>query len=127
MAIVPPLLSHSGLLEVLVGTSDNSVLVVHESDLDTNVIEDQLLQQKIGAAITRIAVAPNGRYLACYRRDGVLTVMASAFTTKVCSSVATDLALTIDNVLRCGCRYWTSTPSPSLGRSRSRGAARTRW
>ena len=83
MAIVPPLLSHSGLLEVLVGTSDHSVLVVHESDLDTNVIEDQLLQQKIGAAITRIAVAPNGRYLACYRRDGVLTVMASAFTTKV--------------------------------------------
>eukprot|EP01034_Spumella_vulgaris_P022472 gene22472-28600_t len=83
MAIVPPLLSHSGLLEVLVGTSDNSVLVVHESDAEDNIIEDQLLQQKIAAAITRIAVAPNGRYLACYRRDGVLTVMASAFTTKV--------------------------------------------
>ncbi len=65
------------------GTSDNSVLVVHESDAEDNIIEDQLLQQKIGAAITRIAVAPNGRYLACYRRDGVLTVMASAFTTKV--------------------------------------------
>jgi hypothetical protein len=83
MALIPPLLSRSGLLEVLVGTSDSSVLVVHESDSDKNVIEDQLLQQRIESPITKISVAPNGRFLACYRKDGVLTVMSSAFTTKV--------------------------------------------
>eukprot|EP01038_Epipyxis_sp_PR26KG_P015328 gene15328-20658_t len=84
MAIVPPLLSRSGLLEVLVGTTDMSVLVIHESGVDgDNIIEDQLLQQRIGAKITKIAVAPNGKFLACYRDDGFLTVMSSAFTRKI--------------------------------------------
>lgn len=78
MAIVPPLLSRSGLLEVMLGTQDNSVLVVDEND-----VEDQLLQDRIGSPITKIAVAPNGRFLACYRKDGVLTVMSATFTTKV--------------------------------------------
>lgn len=82
MAIVPPLLSRSGLLEILIGTSDNSVLVIHESE-NEDVIEDQFLQTKISSPITKIAVAPNGRFLACYRKDGVLTVLSSAFTTKV--------------------------------------------
>lgn len=78
MAIVPPLLSRSGLLEVMLGTIDNSVLVIDEHE-----VEDQLLQDRIGAPITKMAVAPNGRFLACYRRDGVLTVMSATFTTKV--------------------------------------------
>jgi hypothetical protein len=78
MAIVPPLLSRSGLLEVMIGTIDNSVLVIDEHE-----VEDQLLQDRIGAPITKMAVAPNGRFLACYRRDGVLTVMSATFTTKV--------------------------------------------
>jgi len=42
MAIVPPLLSRSGLLEVMLGTADNSILVV-----DENEVEDQLLQVSI--------------------------------------------------------------------------------
>lgn len=84
MAIVPPLLSKTGMLEVLVGTSDNSVLVVYEGvTADNNEIQDQLLSSKIDAPIVKIAVAPNGQYLACYRHDGILTVMSSAFTTKV--------------------------------------------
>lgn len=78
MAIVPPLLSRSGLLEVMIGTIDNSVLVIDEHE-----VEDQLLQDRIGAPITKMAVAPNGRFLACYRRDGILTVMSATFTTKV--------------------------------------------
>ena len=64
--------------QVMLGTSDNSVLVI-----DENEVEDQLLQDRIGAPITKMAVAPNGRFLACYRRDGVLTVMSATFTTKV--------------------------------------------
>lgn len=82
MALIPPLLSRSGLLEVLVGTSDHSVLVIHESGNETE-IEDQLIHHKVGAPITKISLGPDGRYLACYRKDGVLTVMTSSFTTKV--------------------------------------------
>mmetsp|Transcript_15400 Transcript_15400/g.23213 ORF Transcript_15400/g.23213 Transcript_15400/m.23213 type:complete len:848 (-) Transcript_15400:170-2713(-) len=78
MAIVPPLLSRSGLLEVMLGTSDNSIIVADENDA-----EDQLLQDRIAAPITKISVAPNGRFLACFRRDGVLTVLSVTFTTKV--------------------------------------------
>ena len=78
MAIVPPLLSRSGLLEVMLGTTDNSILVV-----DENEVEDQLLQDRISAPITKMAVAPNGHFLACYRRDGIMTVLSSAFTNKV--------------------------------------------
>lgn len=82
MAIIPPLISRSGLLEVLLGTSDSSVLVIHENRNET-FVEDQMLQTKLGSPITKIALAPDGRFVACYRKDGVLTVMSTAFTTKV--------------------------------------------
>lgn len=62
----------------MLGTLDNSVIVV-----DENEVEDQLLQDRIAAPIDMMALAPNGRFLACYRRDGILTVMSSNFTTKV--------------------------------------------
>lgn len=78
MTIVPPILSRSGLLEIIFGTIDNSALVVDEND-----VEDQLLQDRIAAPIVKVALQPNGRYLACYRRDGVLTVLSSNFVTKV--------------------------------------------
>lgn len=62
----------------MLGTLDNSVIVV-----DENEVEDQLLQDRIAAPIDMMALAPNGRFLACYQRDGILTVMSSNFTTKV--------------------------------------------
>ena len=43
MAIIPPQLASKGLLEVLLGTSDNSVLVLYEAEFK-NVIEDQQLE-----------------------------------------------------------------------------------
>lgn len=77
--------THSGcvliLPQVMLGTLDNSVIVV-----DENEVEDQLLQDRIAAPIDMMALAPNGRFLACYRRDGILTVMSSNFTTKVCQT-----------------------------------------
>jgi hypothetical protein len=82
MAIIPPQLASKGLLEVILGTSDNSVLVLYEADTK-NVIEDLQLQTRIEAPIVKIAVAPNGVFLACYRSDGILTVMTSNFTKKV--------------------------------------------
>ena len=78
VAIIPPLLSRSGLLEVILGVGDGSIIVV-----DENGPEDQRMQEKMGAPVTKMAVAPNGRFLACYRRDGILTVMSTTFTTKV--------------------------------------------
>ena len=62
----------------MLGTSERSIIVVDENDT-----EDQLLQDRIGAPITKISVAPNGRFLACYRQDGILTVLSVTFTTKV--------------------------------------------
>lgn len=62
----------------MLATQDSSIIIVNE-----NQIEDQLLGESIQVQISKIAVAPNGRFLACYRKDGVLTVMSSTFTTKV--------------------------------------------
>lgn len=82
MTIIPPQLTGRGLLEVLLGTSDNSILVLYETD-SKNVAEDQQLQNLIEAPIVKMAVAPNGVFLACYRSDGVLTVMTAALSRKV--------------------------------------------
>jgi vacuolar protein sorting-associated protein 16 len=69
--------------QVILGTPDSSIIVVDENDF-----EDQLLQDRIGAPISKIAVAPNGKFLACFRRDGVLTVLSVTFTTKVSFSLS---------------------------------------
>mmetsp|Transcript_3473 Transcript_3473/g.11407 ORF Transcript_3473/g.11407 Transcript_3473/m.11407 type:complete len:796 (-) Transcript_3473:1527-3914(-) len=78
MAVLPPRFTSSGLLEVMLGTSDCSVVVV-----DVNGAEDQLLHGRFHAPIVCLAVAPNGRFIACYTASGVLTVMSTSFTTKV--------------------------------------------
>lgn len=82
MTIIPPLQSRSGFLEVILGTSNSSALVVHEHG-DETITEDQVLQTSIAAPIIKLSVSPNGRFIACYRKDGVLTVMASNFSNKI--------------------------------------------
>lgn len=67
---------------MLLATSDHSVLVLHENGNDTE-LEDQMLNSQLAAPITKISLAPDGRFLACYKKDGVLTVMGSAFTSKI--------------------------------------------
>src|SRR3546814_930895 len=69
MAIVPPILSRASCLEVLIATSDNSVLIVDDKNS-----EDQMLQERISSPIVKMSVAPQGRFLACFTRDGILTV-----------------------------------------------------
>jgi hypothetical protein len=76
--LIPPLLSRSGMLEILLGTVDGSIIVVDET-----LAQDQLLQELLGSTVTKIAVAPNGRFLACYRQDGLMTVMTAQFTSKI--------------------------------------------
>jgi hypothetical protein len=41
---------------VLLGTNENTILVVDESGC-----EDQLLQEKISAPVVKMSIAPNGR------------------------------------------------------------------
>ena len=82
MAVIPPQYTSSGLLEVILGTSDHSVVVLYEAETK-NITEDQQLQDRIEAPIVKIAVAPNGVFLACYRSDGILTVLNASFTKKV--------------------------------------------
>jgi hypothetical protein len=77
-ALIPPLLSRSGVLEVLLGAAERTIVVV-----DENGFADQRLQDKLSAPVTKMSVAPNGRFLACYCRDGMLTVMSTTFTSKV--------------------------------------------
>lgn len=48
-----------------------------------------------------MVVQPNGRYLACYRRDGVLTVMSSTFTTKVLDFDTKSISRPLD-IAWCG-------------------------
>lgn len=52
--------------------------------VDENGVEDGLLQEPLPEPIVKMAVAPNGRFLACFSRDGWLAVMSSNFATKVC-------------------------------------------
>ena len=78
LSLISPMLSRSGMLEVLVGTIDGSIIIVDETEA-----QDQQVQQSIGSPVTKMAVAPNGRFLAAYRRDGILTVLSTSFTTKV--------------------------------------------
>jgi hypothetical protein len=82
MTIIPPLQSRSGFLEVILGTSNSTAVVVHEHG-DETITEDQVLQTSISAPIIKLSVSPNGRFIACYRKDGFLTVMASNFSAKV--------------------------------------------
>lgn len=130
MAIIPPQLASQGLLEVLLGTSDNSVLVLYEAEFK-NVIEDQQLQGKIDAPIVKMAVAPNGVFLACYRSDGVLTVMTAAFSRKVTFLFPVLFSLCKSALLKTSTfhvhRFWILMPNQYPGRSKSPGVAKTPW
>jgi len=102
MGLLPPSVSRSGLLEVMLGTSDHSVLLIYESR-DRVVVEDQLLQTKLEAPVVRMAVSPSGKFLACFRSDGWLTVMSAAFTTKVTAAILFNASDTMLCWLACLC------------------------
>ena len=96
MAIIAPYLSRSGLLEVVIGTKDCSILIADEKE-----VEDQFLQKEILAPVTKMSMAPSGRFLACYRDDGILTVMSSTFTNKVLDFNTNSMTKPMD-MLWCG-------------------------
>ncbi len=78
LAVQPPHLTSSGFLEVFLSTCDKTLIVVNSRGA-----KDQLLQQHIKAPIIIMALAPNGRFVACFTACGILTVMSTSFTTKI--------------------------------------------
>jgi hypothetical protein len=82
MAIIAPKFTRTNLLEVLLATSDCSLLVLYEAE-PKNVCEDQELSSSISSPIVKMTVAPNGSLLACYCISGVLSVVSSSFVKKV--------------------------------------------
>lgn len=61
--------------------------------VDENGIEEGLLQDLLVEPIVKMAVAPNGRFLACFSRNGMLAVMTSNFATKVGRGVGCGVGL----------------------------------
>ena len=53
MAIASPSVSRSALLEVIVGTNDNTILIVNESK-----VEDQVLEGEIPVPVTKMSLDP---------------------------------------------------------------------
>lgn len=91
------------------------MLVLHEQG-EENVIEDQLLQQKIASPIAKMAISPNAKFVACYRKDGVLTVMSTSFTTKVGYPAFEHHLHPLELMdFLINSRFWISMSSPSFG------------
>jgi hypothetical protein len=96
IAVLPRQYSPSGRPELFLSTSDGSV-VVAESNPSTspnNGLTDVDCRSRIGgscgggimgtsAPIISMAFAPNGRFLACFTSNSILTVVSTTFESKV--------------------------------------------
>lgn len=96
MTVVPAQLATSGRLEVILATTDGSIIV-----LDKEGSQDQMLQTRLGSSVTKFALSANGLLIACYRRDGYLTVMTSSFTSRVLDFDTKTMSKPVD-VVWCG-------------------------
>ncbi|CAM9402118.1 unnamed protein product [Chrysoparadoxa australica] len=96
MAVLEPQFSSSGSLEVVLATADCDVVVAGE----TRVQED-ILQEHPPSPFTAMAVAPNGRFLACFSEGGTLTVISSDFASKV-MDFDTSTSMTPQQMVWCG-------------------------
>jgi len=66
--------------EVFLATSDNSVVVLNTA---TTVMTDVNCRARIQSPIVSMSFAPNGRFLACFTQNSILTVISTSFETKV--------------------------------------------
>ncbi|KAJ7569267.1 hypothetical protein O6H91_01G069300 [Diphasiastrum complanatum] len=102
-AVIEPQFTLSGHLEVLLAVGD-SVLMV-----DADSVQDQAVS--IGP-VQKMAVSPNGNFLACFTHDGRLLVVSTDFS-KNLSEFNTESALPPDQLLWCGLDsvllYWEET------------------
>lgn len=66
--------------DVFISTSDNSVVIVNTA---TTEMIDINCRARIQSPIVSMSFAPNGRFLACFTQNSVLTVISTTFETKV--------------------------------------------
>ncbi|ETW04917.1 hypothetical protein H310_04019 [Aphanomyces invadans] len=85
MAVLDPRFVKTGLPEVFLGTSTNSLVVVSKgsSSGEPNKVMDMQLQNSMKAPISKIAIAPNGMFMALFSQDGTLTVLNTTFDKKI--------------------------------------------
>ncbi|GLE04718.1 hypothetical protein PINS_up013697 [Pythium insidiosum] len=80
MAVLEPRFLKSIYPEVLLGTSDRSLVTVSK---ESGVAVDTDLRDALNAPISRIAIAPNGLIMAVFTQDGILTVMNTMLDKKI--------------------------------------------
>eukprot|EP00584_Thalassiosira_punctigera_P011394 CAMPEP_0172567060 /NCGR_PEP_ID=MMETSP1067-20121228/114430_1 /TAXON_ID=265564 ORGANISM="Thalassiosira punctigera, Strain Tpunct2005C2" /NCGR_SAMPLE_ID=MMETSP1067 /ASSEMBLY_ACC=CAM_ASM_000444 /LENGTH=1182 /DNA_ID=CAMNT_0013358321 /DNA_START=76 /DNA_END=3621 /DNA_ORIENTATION=- len=92
IAVLPRQYAPSGRPELFLSTSDGSVVVseLNPSTSPDNGFTDVDCRSRIGgsgmgppAPIVSMAFAPNGRFLACFTSDSILTVVSTNFESKV--------------------------------------------
>ncbi|RHY06632.1 hypothetical protein DYB36_001672 [Aphanomyces astaci] len=85
MAVLDPRFVKSGMPEIFLGTSSNSLVIVSKgaSSGEANKVMDMQLQSSIKAPISKIAIAPNGTFMAVFSQDGTLTVLNTTFDKKI--------------------------------------------
>lgn len=81
IAVLPRVHTQSRHPDVFLGTSDNSVIICDTSTLGG--IVDVSCQERITAPIIQMKFAPNGRFLACFTKNYIMTVISTNFETKV--------------------------------------------
>lgn len=81
MGVLEPRFLKSIYPEVLLGTTDRSLVVVSK---ETGAV-DMKLQASINAPISALAIAPNGLFMAVFSQDGVLTVLNTMLDKKILS------------------------------------------
>ncbi|CEG41423.1 vacuolar protein sorting-associated [Plasmopara halstedii] len=81
MAILEPRFLKSIYPEVLLGSSNKSLVIVSKD----GGAQDMKLQDSIAAPISSIAIAPNGLFMALFTQDGILTVLNTMMDKKILS------------------------------------------
>ncbi|TMW61934.1 hypothetical protein Poli38472_010997 [Pythium oligandrum] len=79
MAVIEPRFLKSIYPEVLLGTTDKSLVIVGKE----NGAVDMKLRDSLQAPVSAIAVAPNGMFMALFTQDGILTVMNTMLDKKI--------------------------------------------
>ncbi|KAF1779361.1 WD40-repeat-containing domain [Phytophthora cactorum] len=114
MALLEPKFLKSIYPEVLLGTSNKSLVIVSKD----GGAQDMKLQESIAAPISAVAIAPNGLFMALFTQDGILTVLNTMMDKKILSfdtqSKASPLSMCWcgeDSVLM----YWPSAGLVMVG------------
>ena len=100
IAVLSRLHTESRRPEVFLSTKDASVVIIDTVNLK---IVDVDCRAQLSAPIISMSFAPNGRFLGCYLKDGTLTVISTAFDTKVLDFDTKDVSSSPPKELKwCG-------------------------